>query len=82
MRASSDGLVHVESEDRPSCPTGHDHLKCQLCRVASSSLLAAANLARLPHQHAVQPATHVPAEVVFATTESDLPVGSRAPPIA
>jgi hypothetical protein len=81
-RDRPDSVVHVESEDRPSCPTGHDHLKCQLCRHISTTILAVIAVDRVPHGNVQFHVETAVARTTLASADQVLPVGSRAPPIA
>ncbi len=81
-RDQAETAVHVESEDRPSCPTGHDHLKCQLCRHVGTGVVSIAVVEREPHDHIVQAAETLHANQPLTSADPVLPVGSRAPPIA
>lgn len=80
LERDADYTVHIESGDRPACPQ-HDHLQCQLCRVAGANLAAACGVERLTRP-AVQHATAAPAELpTFVGGEPWLPLGARAPPV-
>lgn len=79
LEQAANSTVHIESGDRP-CPQ-HDHLQCQLCRLAGANVLAAADAERLTEPVASS-ATAVAAEHSrFVGGEPWLPLGARAPPI-
>jgi hypothetical protein len=77
---ASDAVVHVESEDRPTCLTGHNHLQCQFCRHIGSNLLATSSVQRVPLRSVARVSAPRPADAAPRAARSVSPVGSRAPP--
>jgi hypothetical protein len=74
--------VHVESESRASCPPGHDHLHCQLCRQIESSLTGTCGVQHSFEDVVVRASDISPDYAPAAHAFHGLPLGSRAPPLA
>lgn len=81
LEKAADLGVHIESGDRPACPQ-HDHLQCQLCRVAGANVLAADDGERLADPIAWATRAVATASSGFVSAEPCLPLGARAPPLA
>lgn len=80
LEQAADFTVHIESGDRPACPQ-HDHLQCQLCRVAGANVLAAGDVERLSEPVARTAPAIAAQPSCFVRAEPWLPLGARAPPI-
>ena len=76
-----DGPAHLESQNGAPCPPGHDHVQCEFCRVAGTTLAASAVAAVAPRTNAVLHVTAQPADRTFASPVTAGPLGPRAPPI-
>lgn len=79
LEQTADFTVHIESGDRP-CPQ-HDHLQCQLCRLAGANVLVAADAERLTEPVAWTVPSVAAEYFHFVSAEPWLPLGARAPPI-
>lgn len=79
---AADAVVHVESDDRPACPTGHNHLQCQFCRHLGTNLLRTPGVERTPQPGAALSARPSANIIAPASVQRIYPLGSRAPPLA
>jgi hypothetical protein len=75
-----DGPAHLESQNSAPCPPGHDHLQCQFCRVAGTTLVASTEPVSVPRTTAVRHFAAARADRVFASPVTAGPLGPRAPP--
>lgn len=76
-----DPVVHVESGDRPLCPS-HDHLQCQLCRHAGANLVGADGGSQMSARLSVVDDDAAATTSLLRCAETGFPLGARAPPLA
>jgi hypothetical protein len=81
-RDALDSTVHVESESSPSCPIGHDHLECQLCRHVGTALDMPSSVSIAQHCLVVIEPESAGAWIHSFPAGGYLPLGPRAPPLA
>ena len=81
-RDALDSTVHVESESSPSCPIGHDHLECQLCRHVATALNLPRSVSIAQQSLVVLETESAGAWIHPIPADGCLPLGPRAPPLA
>jgi hypothetical protein len=81
-RDALDNTVHVESESSPSCPIGHDHLECQLCRHVATALDMPRSISIAQQSLVVIEPESAGAWIRPIPADGCLPLGPRAPPLA
>lgn len=81
-RDALDSTVHVESESSPSCPIGHDHLECQLCRHVGATLDLPRSVTIAPQRLVTIEPEDADASIRPIPADGCLPLGPRAPPLA
>lgn len=83
LESGSPQVVHIESEAGDDCPSLHDHLFCQICRVIGvAGQEAPASCVATPRPQVRTHAGVVPEPGTTGSPGLFGPVASRAPPLA